>query len=136
MRNEDLVDSRFLDTFAHSGTRWQRNPTCWRYMDLLSLLATLHTEALHFTHVADLYRYDPHEGTGGLLINVVNDPIPPSRIGFPPDPHSDEPNRKKIKAIEAELHVPIDEQLPRFKEKVSEWDRANDAIYISSWHTN
>ena len=55
-------------------------------MDLLSLLAILQNETLHFTHITDLYRYDPHEGTGGLLINVVNDPIPPSMSVFPPDP--------------------------------------------------
>ena len=63
-------------------------------MDLLSLLAILQNETLHFTHISDLYRYDPHEGTGGLLINVVNDPIPPRMSVVPPDLRFEEQNRK------------------------------------------
>ena len=85
MTNDELEDAKFFNTFAHSGTRWARDPTCWRYMDLLSLLAILQNETIHFTHIMDLYRYDPHEGTGGLLINVVNDPIQPSVMVSPPD---------------------------------------------------
>jgi hypothetical protein len=136
MTNDDLEDARVFNTFAHSGTRWGRDPTCWRYMDLLSLLAILQNETLHFTHIADLYRYDPHEGTGGLLINVVNDPIPPSMMVSPPDPRVDEENRKEIEAILAELRIPFAEQLPKFRDKVRQWDKDNESIYISSWHTN
>ena len=105
-------------------------------MDLLGLLAILQDETIHFTHIMDLYRYDPHEGTGGLLINVVNDPVPPSVMVSPPDPRIDEQNRKEIEGILAELRIPLSEQLPKFREKVTHWDKENDAIYISSWHTN
>jgi len=136
MTNEDLEDAPFFNTFAHSGTRWGRDPTCWRYMDLLSLLAILQNETLHFTYITDLYRYDPHEGTGGLLINVVNDPIPPRMSVVPPDPRVDEQNRKEIEAILKELQIPFAEQLPKFREKVRQWDKDNESIYISSWHTN
>lgn len=136
MTNEDLEDVEFFNTFAHSGTRWDRNPRCWRYMDLLSLLSILQNETIHFTHVMDLCRYDPHEGTGGLLINVVNDPILPSVMVSPPDPRVEEENRKEIETIQAELRIPLSEQLPKFREKVKHWDEENDAIYISSWHTN
>jgi hypothetical protein len=41
MKTEDLEDAKFFNTFARSGTRWDRDPPCWRYMDLLSLLAIL-----------------------------------------------------------------------------------------------
>jgi len=136
MIDEDLEDTEFFNTFAHSGTRWDRDPTCWRYMDLLSVLAILQKETLHFTHISDLYRYDPHEGTGGLLINVVNDPIPPSMMVSPPDPRVEEQNRIEIEAIHAELRIPLAEQLPKFREKVRQWDKDNESIYISSWHTN
>lgn len=136
MRNEDLEDARFIDTFAHSGTRWDRNPTCWRYMDLLSLLSILQNEKIHFTHIMDLYRYDPHEGTGGLLINVVNDPVTPSVMVSPPNSRIDEENKKEVERIMAELRIPLSEQLPKSREKVKQWDKENDAIYISSWHTN
>jgi hypothetical protein len=136
MTNDDLEDAKFFNTYAHSGARWDRDPSCWRYMDLLSLLAILQNETLHFTHITDLYRYDTHEGTGGLLINIVNSRITPRILVSPPDPHIEEQNRKEIEAIEAELRVPLSEQLPKFREKVREWDKENDAIYISSWHTN
>ena len=136
MTNDELEDAKFFNTFAPSGSRWARDPTCWRYMDLLSLLAILQNETIHFTHIMDLYRYDPHEGTGGLLINVVNDPIQPSVMVSPPDPRIDEENRKEIEGIQAELRIPLSEQLPKFREKVKHWDNENDAIYISSWHTN
>jgi hypothetical protein len=46
MTNEDLEDVEFFNRFAHSGTRWTRDPTCRRYMDLLSLLAMLQNETL------------------------------------------------------------------------------------------
>lgn len=136
MTNDDLEDAKFFNTFAYSGTRWSRNPTCWRYMDLLGLLAILQNETLHFTHITDLYRYDPQEGTGGLFINVVKNPITPSILVSPPNPHTDEQNRKEIEEIEAELRIPLAEQLPKFREKVEQWDKENDTIYISSWHTN
>ena len=136
LRSEDLEDARFIDTFAHSGTRWNRNPTCWRYMDLLSLLSILQNEKIHFTHITDLCRYDPHEGTGGLRIEAVRYPITPSIMTFPPDPRTDEANKEEIERIVAELNVPLSEQLPKLKDKVKQWDRENDAIYVSSWHTN
>ena len=136
MRNEDLGNVGFIDTFAHSGTRWARNPSCWRYMDLLSLISILQSETIHFTRVIDLCRYDPHEGTGGLLIEVVNDPVTPSTMVCPPDPRVDEENRKEIERIMAKLAIPISEQLPKIRDKVKQWDRENDAVYISSWHTN
>jgi hypothetical protein len=136
MTNKDFEDAKFFNTFAHSGTRWDRNPTCWRYMDLLSLLAILQNETIHFTHIMDLYRYDPHEGTGGLLINVVNDPIRPNIMVSFPDSRIDEQNRKEIEGILAELQIPPSVQLPKFREKVKYWDKENDSIYISSWHTN
>ncbi len=112
------------------------HPTIWRYMDLLSLLTILQNETIHFTHIMNLYQYDPHEGTGGLLINVVNDPIRPSIAVTPPDPRVDEQNRKEIAQISAELRILIPEQLPKLKEKVKRWDEENYAVYISSWHTN
>lgn len=136
MRNEDLEDAKFIDTFAHSGTRWGRNPTCWRYMDLLSLLSILQNEKIHFTHIMDVYRYDPNEGTGGLLIDVVNDPVMPSVMVLPPNPRIDEENKKEVERIMAELRIPLSEQLPKFREKIKQWDKENDTIYISSWHTN
>ena len=135
MRNEDLEDVKSFNTFAHSGTQWDRNPICWRYMDLLSLLSILQNEVIHFTHVLDLYRYDPHEGTGGLLINDVHDPIPPSLMISPPDPRVDKENRREIEKIEAELAVPLSVRLPKIIDKVKQWDKENDAVYISSWHT-
>ena len=100
------------------------------------MLAILQNETIHFTHIMDMYRYDPHEGTGGLLINVMNNPIRPSIMVSPSDPRIDEQNRKEIEEILAELQIPISEQLPKFREKVKHWDKENDAIYISSWHTN
>jgi hypothetical protein len=136
MTNKDLEDAKVFHTFSHSGTRLDRNPTCWRYMDLLSLLAILQNETLHLTHITDLYRYDPHESTGGLLINVVNDPIPPSMVVCPSDARVDEQNRREIDAIWSELRIPLTEQMPKFKQKVHQWDKDNDSIYISSWHTN
>ncbi len=105
-------------------------------MDFLSLLAILQNDALHFTHITDLYRYDTHEGTGGLLTNVVNNQITPSIMVAPPDPRFEKQNRKEIEGIKAELRIPLAEQLPKFREKVKQWDKENDAVYISSWHTN
>src|SRR5947208_1478886 len=110
MRNEDLEEGRFFNTYAKSGTQWSRDPTCWRYMDLLGLLSTLNREELHFTHISDLYRYDPHEGTGGGLINVVRYPIMPSLIVSPPDPDFEDRNRQEIESIEKELRIPLSER--------------------------
>jgi hypothetical protein len=136
IRNEDLEDAKFFNTYAHSGTQWNRDPTCWRYMDLWSLLAILNRERLHFTHISDLYRHDPHEGTGGSLINVVKYPITPSIVVSPPDPHFEELNRQEIESIKRELQIPLSERLPSIREKVKAWDHENNTIYISCWHTN
>jgi hypothetical protein len=110
LRNEDLEEGRFFNTYAQSGTQWNRDPTCWRYMDLLGLLSILNREELHFTHISDLYRYDPHEGTGGALINIVKYPITPSLIMSPPDPEFDARNRQEIESIEKELRIPLSER--------------------------
>jgi hypothetical protein len=83
----------------------------------------------------DLYRYDPHEGIGGLLIDVVNEPILPSLTVSPPNPRVDEANRREIEKVMAELSIPLSERLPKYREKVKQWDKENDAVYISSWHT-
>jgi len=105
-------------------------------MDLVSLLAILQNETLHFAHITDLYHYDPHEGTGGLLINVVNDPIPPRMLTAPSNTGVDAENQREIEAIIAELQIPLANQLPQFRERVRRWDDENDSIYISSWHVN
>jgi hypothetical protein len=105
-------------------------------MDLLGLLSILNRKELHFTHISDLYRYDPHEGTGGALINIVKYPITPSLIMSPPDPEFEARNRQEIESIEKELRIPLSERLPELQDKVKQWDRDNDAIYISCWHTN
>jgi hypothetical protein len=136
MKNDDLEDAKIINTFAHSGTQLARNPTCWRYMDLLSLISILQNETIHFTHIMDLCRYDLQEGIGGLLIDVVNDPIPPSRLGYPPNPIIEDENRREIEMIKAELIKPLSERLPKYRDKVKQWDKENCAVYISSWHTN
>ena len=136
MKNDELEDAKVINTFAHSGTRWARNPTCWRYMDLLSLISILQNETIHLTHIMDLRKYDPQEGTGGLSINVVNDPIPPSYMVYPPNPKVDDEIRREIEKIKMELRIPLSERLPEYRDKVMQWDKENDAVYISSWHTN
>jgi hypothetical protein len=136
MLDTDLEDARFFDISAHSGTQWARDPACWRYMDFLGLLSILHREELHFTHISDLYRYDPHEGTGGALINVVNYPITPSIVTWPENPDTQERNRKEVEEIERDLAIPLSQRLPHLKDQVRVWDRENEAIYISCWHTN
>ena len=136
MLNEDLEDARFFNTYAHSGTQWNRDPTCWRYMDFLALLSILHREELHCTHISDLYRYDPHEGTGGALINVIKYPITPSLLVSPPIPDIEERNRLEVENIERELAIPWSERLPGLKDRVRVWDQKNDTVYISCWHTN
>jgi hypothetical protein len=142
MKNDDLKDVKFTNTYAHSGTQWARNPTCWRYMDLTSLIWILQNEKIHFTHIMDLYKYDPHEGTGGLLIDSVTYPIQPSSfvMVYPSDPRGnekiDEGDRIEIEKIKAELSIPLSERLPEYRDKVKQWDKENDAVYISSWHTN
>ena len=105
-------------------------------MDLLSLISIIQSEKIHFTHIADLCRYDPLEGTGGLLVDVENRPIPPSVTVYPPNPDVQEANRREIEKIMQELSIPLSEQLPNYKDKVKQWDKENDAVYINSWHTN
>jgi hypothetical protein len=136
MKNEDLDEARFYDHFSAGSTQWNRNPECWRYMDLLSLLTILENSSLHFTHIRDLFRFDPSEGTGGLLTNVVNTEITPQIIAVPSDPYIDERNQKEIKRIEDELKIPLPELLPRYKESVRRWDQDNQGVHISCWHTN
>jgi hypothetical protein len=135
LTNDDLLEARFFDTRAHSGERWSRNPTCWRYMDLLSLLTILQNECLHFTRLRDMHRHDPKEGTGGLLTDVVNDPIRPSMMVSPPDPRVEEQNRLEVEAIEAELRIPLAERYSNVRERVRKWDEANTSVYMTSWHT-
>jgi hypothetical protein len=53
-----------------------------------------------------------------------------------PDPSVDEQNRREIEAIQAELQIPFNKQLPKYIEKVRKWDKDNNTIYINSWHTN
>lgn len=105
-------------------------------MDFLALISILHREELHFTQISDLYRYDPHEGTGGALINVVRYPITPSLLVTPSNPEVEERNRKEVENIERELAIPLSEQLPELKDKVRVWDQENDTVYISCWHAN
>ena len=136
MKNADLEDVEFHNTFAHSGTRFSRNPACWRYMDLLSLISIIQNEKIHFTHIADLCRHDPHEGTGGLLVGIENRPVPPSVTVYPPNPDVQDANRREIEKIMQELSIPLSERLPNYKDKVKQWDKENDAVYINSWHTN
>jgi len=136
MNNQQLEDVPKIDTFAHSGTRWARNPTCWRYMDLLSLIAILQNETLHFSHIADLYKYDPEEGTGGLSIDAVKLPITPSISAYPSTPKIENEAAREIAHIKAELEMPLSERIPLSIEKVKEWDKANRNLYISSWHAN
>ena len=109
MFTEDLEDAELFNTYASCGTHWERDPPCWRYMDLLSLLSILQNETLHFTHIQDLFRYDPSEGTGGLLTDVVNSVITPRMLMFPSNPSLDERNKKEIEWIDGELRKPIAE---------------------------
>lgn len=136
MTNAELEDVRCVNTFAHSGTRWARNPRVWRYMDLLSLISLLHRGELHFTRLSDLLKYDPNEGTGAFLTNVVNSPITPSVISYPTDQAQEARNQEEIRRIEEELCIPLAESLPRIKEQVGKWDRENRNVHISCWHTN
>jgi len=103
---------------------------------LLSLISILETETLHFSHLYDLFRYDPNEGTGGLLIDVVRSPLQPSVFISPTTPEIESQNAKEIEKIEAELRVPLSELLPSYRDKVKKWDEANKNVYISSWHAN
>lgn len=115
----------FFNTYANSGTQWARNPTCWRYMDFLSLIAILQTKMLHFTNLNDLHKYDPSEGTGGLLIDVVNDPIRPRIIMVPSSAEVDAENAREIQWLKSELARPIAQQLPHYRQTVAGWDRDN-----------
>jgi len=136
MKNVDLEDVQPINTYAHSGTHWSRNPTCWRYMDLLSLISILENETIHFTHVSDLCKCDSQEGTGGLLTDVVSLPLRPSLMVVPPDPIVDEENRREIEEITKKLSVPLSSQIPEYREKVKQWDKENDTVYVNCWHTN
>jgi len=113
-----------------------RDPRVWRYMDLLSLLYLLQNKELHFSQLRDLQEYDHNEGTGGLLIDVVNDPIRPSINVYPSNPDQELRNKEEIQKIEEELKIPLSEKLARYKKQVKDWDRENANVYISCWHTN
>jgi hypothetical protein len=134
IKNKDLQNIGRLPTTTDPRTRLERNPTCWRYMDLLSLLSILHKGAIHFTHIRELYKYDPQEGTGGLQIELINTPITPKVIAVPSNSRIDEKNRIEIKRIESILSVPISDQIPEFKKRVKQWDKENKTIYVSAWH--
>lgn len=136
MRNAELVEAMCVNTFAHSGTRYTRDPRVWRYMDLLSLISLLHREELHFTPLADLAVWDVNEGTGGLSVDVVNSPIPPSILVYPPNEAQELRNQEEIKRVHDELSIPLADNLPRFKAQVAEWDSENSNVHISCWHTN
>lgn len=136
MNNSELEEVKAINTFAHSGTRMSRNPCVWRYMDLLSLLCLLQNKELHFAHLRDLQKIDHNEGTGGLLIDVVNNPIKPSIYIYPPNPDIELRNKEEIQKIEAELKIPLSEKLSEYKKQVKDWDRENANVYISCWHTN
>jgi len=136
MKNSDLKEVRPINTFAHSGTRMSRDPRVWRYMDLLSLLCLLQNKELHFSRLRDLQKYDHNEGTGGLLIDVVNNPIKPSIHVYPPNPDIESRNNEEIQKIEAELKIPLSEKLVGYKKQVKDWDQENANVYISCWHTN
>ena len=117
MKNKDLKIVGRIPTTTNPRTRWDRNPTCWRYMDLLSLLSILQNEAIHFTHITDLYKYDPQEGTAGLQIDLINDPVTPSVTVSPPNPRVDEENQREIERISTKLSRPISEQLSELQKR-------------------
>lgn len=134
MKNENLQKVESIPETTNTRTRFSRNPMCWRYMDLLSLLSILQNERIHFSHITELYKYDHQEGTGGLGIDLVNDTITPSVTLSRPNHKVDEENQKEIERIIKELNKPISEQ--ELKEKVKVWDEENNTVYISSWHMN
>ncbi len=136
MTNAELEDVEPFNTYAHSGTQMSRDPIVWRYLDLLSLLALLHDEKLHFSRLADLQMEDPNEGTGGLLTDIVNRPITPSTRMVPSNPETDRRNQEEVARIEAELRTPLAERLPTYREKVAQWDMENRNVHVSCWHTS
>jgi hypothetical protein len=136
MTNDDLVDCKRYGTFAQTGTRFSRDPTVWRYMDILSLLSLLQSERLHFTRLEDLYRFDANEGTGGVSINVINNVISPSSFSIPSTPEADARNDEQIARIEKELSVPFSARLPELRDQIKVWDKQNANVFISCWHTN
>lgn len=100
----------------------------WRYMDLLSLLAVLHNEELHFTSLRDLQDFDTHEGTGGLSIEIVRVPLRPSLSVWPENEEVEQRNREEIEKLTAELSRSLAERLAEIKARVAKWDEDNQNV--------
>ncbi len=136
MNTEDLENVKTYDTFSPSGTKWNRDPKVSRYMTLPSLLSLLHRRKLHFSKLSDLCAFDRHEGVGGLMNNIVQDPISSGLSICPSTPVFEAEQAAIVARVKKELQIPYEEQLPEFKAKVAKWDQENTNVYVSSWHEN
>lgn len=134
MTDDELFSAKHHGIMSPSGTF--PDPTVWRYMDILSLFTLLQTERLHFTKLSELYRFDPNEGTGGLSIKVVNSVVTPRSFSIPVTAESIERNKQELSRVEAELKVALSMPIQKWKIQVQEWDKLNENVFISCWHTN
>jgi hypothetical protein len=134
--NSKLLDVPTIFNCGPNGTQLIRNPTCWRYLDLLSLLTLLKKEELHFTRLKDLQKYDPREGTGGLFTDVVNSNLQPSMLVIPATAASIQRDIKEMQDLNDKLNIPIQSQRTQFVGEINKWDQLNNNIHISCWHTN
>lgn len=130
------MDQKCHNTWSASGSKLSRDPKLARYMTLPSLLALLHHGKLHFTKLADLRRYDAHEGVGGLMNNIIQTPISSGSFMSPSTPEFEAEQAAIVNRIKAELSLPYEEQWPKFKAQVAKWDEEYANVFVSCWHEN
>src|SRR5438477_3983562 len=136
MTTDELIDQKWHDTWSASGSRWSRDPKIARYMTLPSLMALLHGSKLHFMKLTELRRYDPHEGVGGFMNNIIQTPISSGLFMSPSTPEFEAEQTAIVARIKAELSIPYEEQWPKFKAQVAKWDQEYANVFVSCWHEN
>lgn len=136
MKTEELLDQKWHNTFSVSGSTWSKDPKLARYMTLPSLLALLHRGKLHFTKLADLRRYDAHEGVGGLMNNIFQTPISSGSTMLPSEPEIEAKQAATVEREKAEHSLPYEELWPKFKAQVAKWDVEYANVFVSCWHEN